>query len=89
MFSSIPLALHSETSVSVWHGLKPYLPQYSLANNHPIADFKWLGPKHVILLSKTSIFVKSLSEDSKRPFTGVVPSGLDFSVQGEFSFVND
>lgn len=31
----------------------------------------------------------NVNEHSKRPYSKVVPSGIDFSIQGEFSFVND
>jgi hypothetical protein len=43
----------------------------------------------VLIAIKRAICVKSIQHHSERPYKTIVPSGLDFSVQGELSFVND
>jgi hypothetical protein len=43
----------------------------------------------VILAVKGSICIKKLDEHAVRPYSEIVPSGIDFSVHQEFSFIND
>jgi hypothetical protein len=42
-----------------------------------------------VIAVKQSVCIKSVKENSQRPYSNLVPTGIDFSVRGEFSFVND
>lgn len=88
--SSIKPAFSGETKLSIWHALKPNLQQYTLTfDSKPIEDYEWLDTNHVLIAKKNAICIKNIQEHSKRPFKTLIPSGLDFCVQGELSFVND
>lgn len=74
----------------MWHALKPNLPQFTLTYaSQPIEDYEWLDSNHVLIAVKRSVCIKQIDEHAVRPYRTLVPSGIDFSIQGEFSFVND
>lgn len=78
------------TKLSIWHALKPNLQQYTLTFvNKPIEDYEWLDSNHVLIAVKEAICIKSVQYHSERPYKTLVTSGLDFSANGELSFVND
>lgn len=44
---------------------------------------------NVVIAVGNSVCIQSVQEHSQRPYSSIVPTGIDFNVKGEFSYVND